>query len=59
MTSKRVRDLTGKIAQPRTKHEEIMFCIESTNEIVSKHSERLDAIAELLKLILARKREST
>jgi len=32
----RIADVSLGIAQPRTKHEEIMLCIESTNDIVSE-----------------------
>jgi len=48
MTSKKVKSGFGMDVQiaPKTPHEEIMFCIESTNDIVSD-------ILELLKRLYA------
>jgi len=43
MTSKRIKGLP-EIAQPKTKHEEIMLCIESTNDIVSKLLEHQEKV---------------
>ena len=33
--------------KPKTPHEEIMFCIESTNDIVSKLGEKMDIILKM------------